>query len=131
MIHGTGTHGLTPHGDITDGMTRSMWEAGMTLGITADSTIHGSTEVIMTLGITEDSIVHGTTEASTDHTIADGMEDGTRSGLDITLDTTQPLTTMEKKFGEVRDMKPVQTGYLQAARPQGEASVRQRQRAEK
>ena len=44
MIHGTGTHGLTHHGDITAGMTRSMWEAGMTLGITADSTTLGTME---------------------------------------------------------------------------------------
>lgn len=106
-------------------------EDSTTHGITADSTIHGSTEDFMIRGITADSIAHGTTADSTDRTITDGMEDGTRSGPDITMDTTLSLTTMAKTYGEVRDTRPALTEYLQAVHHQGEASVRPQPYAER
>jgi hypothetical protein len=59
------------------------------------------------------------------------MEDGTRSGPDITMDTTLYLTTMAKTYGEVRDTRPALTEYLQAVHHQGEASVRPQPYAER
>lgn len=74
MTHGTGTHGLTHHGDTTAGMIRSIQEVGMTLGITEDSAgmTHGTTVD------TVDGITHGTIII-----IQDGMGDSVHTG-DIT-----------------------------------------------
>lgn len=85
MTHGTGTHGLTLHGDITDGMTRSMWEAGMTLGITADSTTLGTMEAgAGTTGMA--IIITLTTAAGTEAgTLTTDMDTGTYTDRDISM----------------------------------------------
>ena len=79
--HGIGIHGLIHHGDITVGMTRSIFQAGMTHGI-MDS---------------EAGMTHGTADGLTTTTIADGTEDGTLTG-DITMDrdTIQEVTDLSK-----------------------------------
>lgn len=80
-LHGIGIHGLTVLGDITDGMTRSISEAGTTLGITADG---------MTLGIMEDGGV-GMTLGTIIIIIADGTAAGILTGVIITTDMARDM----------------------------------------
>lgn len=60
IVHGTGIHGHTRHGDIADGTTRSICQ---------DGTIHGTTD-------TPDGMTHGITDGIITIIIADGTEDG-------------------------------------------------------
>lgn len=56
ITHGTGTHGLTPHGDTMDGMTLSIFPDGTTHGITdmEDGMTHGTTDgLIITIIIAD------------------------------------------------------------------------------
>lgn len=79
MIHGTGTHGLTPHGTIVVGTTHGITdtEDGMTLGTTADT---------MEVG-TEDGTTHTTVTCIL--ITQDGTEVGTHTGDTITTTSTQ------------------------------------------
>ena len=110
MIHGTGTHGLTHHGDITAGMTRSMWEAGMTHGITADSTTLGTMEA--GAGITGTAIIiTRTTAAGTEAGILI-MDTDTYMVLDTSMTSrADPDTT---GISEARDTRQDQTECSQA-----------------
>lgn len=112
MIHGIGTHGPTPLGDTTAGMIRSMWEAGMTLGITADST---------TLGIMADGA--GTTGTATIiiRTTAAGTEAGTLTtdmDMDIYMVRDTSMTNRADRditdISEDRDIRRVPTEYSRA-----------------
>lgn len=67
--HGIGIHGLTVLGDITDGMTRSISEAGTTLGITAAGMTLGTIIII----------------------IADGTVAGILTGVIITTDMARDI----------------------------------------
>ena len=110
MIHGIGTHGPTPLGDITAGTIRSMWEAGMTLGITADSTTLG----IMAAGA-------GTTGTATIiiRTTAAGTEAGTlTTDMDIYMVRDTSMTNRADRditdISEDRDIRRVPTEYSRA-----------------
>ena len=110
MIHGIGTHGPTPLGDTTAGMIRSMWEAGMTLGITADSTTLG----IMAAGA-------GTTGTATIiiRTTAAGTEAGTlTTDMDIYMVRDTSMTNRADRditdISEDRDIRRVPTEYSRA-----------------
>jgi hypothetical protein len=139
-VHGTGagiiTHGTAAHGLSVLGIT----EGSMILGTMVDSTVHGTSVDSMNLGTTAgstilgimaDSTTHGIMAGSTGLITMDGMVDGIRSGLDIIRDTILFLTIMAKTYGEVRDMRPAQTGYLQAAHLQEEVSDHHRLHAER
>lgn len=110
-----GTHGISRHGDITDGMT-----LGTTVQ-TGDGTTHGITEDTgagMTLGIMEDTgagMTHGTT------TITDGT---THTGDTITTITGQAITlTIIRMCGMVQDIRPGLKEYLEAPRRSEEESA--------
>ena len=90
-VHGIGTHGPTPLGDITAGTIRSMWEAGMTLGIM---------EVFTSVG--------------GDPIIADGTGAGIHTGTDITTDTTRDITMTMWRNGTEKDIRQDLTGHMQA-----------------
>lgn len=106
MIHGTGTHGLTHHGDITAGMTRSMWEAGMTHGITADS---------MTLGTMEAGAGTTGTAIIITRTTAAGTEAGT---LTTDTDRDTSMTSLADRdttgISEDRGIRQDRKEYSQA-----------------
>lgn len=75
----------------------------MTRGITADGTVHGTTEDGTTLGITD---------------MQDGTADGIRSGRDITLAVIQDTTMVTMPTsGEARDIRQDPTGALPAGQP--------------
>ena len=122
-VHGTGAgiiilgiHGVSPHGDITDGTTHGTMEptgVGMTLGTTADTG--------------EDGTIHGITEAS-------GEADGTTQDITHTTDgmihigattiTTMVraiILTITRMCGMVQDIRPVLTDSLQAHHHSGAA----------
>ena len=139
-VHGTGagiiTHGTAAHGLSVLGIT----EGSMILGTMVDSTVHGTSADSMTLGTTAasiilgimvDSTIHGIMAGSTGHITTDGTEDGILSGLDIIRDITLSLTTIAKMYGEVQDIRPAQTEYLQAAHLQEEVSDHHRLHAER
>lgn len=103
-------------GDITDGTIRSMWEDGMILGITADSTILGTMEA--GAGITGTAIITRTTAAGTEAGI---RTMGISTGTDIfTTSRAVPVTT---STSEDRGIRPVPTGYLPEAVHSAEAQV--------
>lgn len=106
-------------GDITAGTIRSMWEAGMILGITADSTILGTMEA--GAGITGTAtIITRTTAAGTEAGIRT-MGMGISTGTDIfTTSRAVPVTT---STSEDRGIRPVPTGYLPEAVHSAEAQV--------
>ena len=112
MIHGTGTHGLTHHGDITAGMTRSMWEAGMTHGITADSTTHGTMEAgAGTTGMA--IIITRTTAAGTEAgTLTTDMDTGTYMDQDTSMTSLVDRDTTG--ISEARDIRQGLKEYSQA-----------------
>jgi hypothetical protein len=112
MIHGTGTHGLTPHGDITAGMTRSMWEAGMTHGITADSTTLGTMEA--GVGITGTAIIiTRTTAAGTEAgTLTTDMDTGTYTDRDTSMTSLADRDTTG--ISEDRGIRQDRKEYSQA-----------------
>ena len=112
MIHGTGTHGLTHHGDITAGMTRSMWKAGMTHGITADSTTHGTTaDGAGTTGTA--IIITRTTAAGTEAgTLTTDMDTGTYTVRDISMTSRADRDTTGTS--EARGIRQDRKEYSQA-----------------
>lgn len=74
MTHGITTHGHTAHGDMEAGTTHGTdTPAGMTHGTTVHMDIMDHTGVTTT-------------------TTADGMEDGTRIGITIIMDTTTEVS---------------------------------------
>lgn len=74
MTHGITTHGHTAHGDMEAGTIHGTdMQAGMTHGTTAHMDIMDLTGDITT-------------------TTADGMEDGTRIGITIIMDTTTEVS---------------------------------------
>lgn len=111
-----GTHGISRHGDITDGMT-----LGTTVQ-TGDGTTHGITEDTgedgMTLGIMEDTgagMIHGTT------TITDGT---THTGDTITTITDRAITlTIIRMCGMAQDIRPGLKEYSEAPRRSEEESA--------
>lgn len=111
-IHGTGTHGPSPHGDITAGTIRSMWEAGMTHGITADSTTLGTMEAgVGTTGTA--TIITRTTAAGTEAgTLTTDMDTGTYTGRD-TPRTNRAVRDTTITSGD-RDIRQDPTGCSQA-----------------
>ena len=121
-VHGTGagitthgTHGLSLHGDITDGTIHGTTEqtgAGMTHGTMADIGAVG-----MTHGITADT-------GEADGTIPDIIHttDGTiHTGVTITTTARVISLIITRMCGMVQDIRQVQTGSLQAHHPLEEA----------
>ncbi len=105
--HGTGadtillgTHGVTVHGDTTDGMILTGMEDGMTHGTIQVGTIH--------IG-TADGMTHGTTGA-TGTTIITTTAGTTRIGTIITISREDRRATDTTGRG----MKPAPTGYSAA-----------------
>lgn len=101
MIHGIGTHGPTPLGDTTAGMIRSMWEAGMTLGIMADGAGTTGTATIII------------------RTTAAGTEAGTlTTAMDIYMVRDTSMTNRADRditdISEDRDIRRVPTEYSRA-----------------
>ena len=113
-LHGTGIHGLTILGDITDFMTRGTtaagMEDGMTHGITADGTV-----AFMTRGTTAAGTVLGVT------IMQDGTADGILTGTDIT--TTLQLT--RQTDGGAADTRPDPTAFSQAEAAREQDSAHQ------
>lgn len=110
--HGTGTHGLTAHGDITiaDGTTH---------GTTGDGMTHGTT------GDTGDGTTLGTARI-TIHTTADGMADGIHIGVITTItamapDTSEMWTTI-RMYGMDQDTRQARKEYSEAVHRSEEAS---------
>ena len=80
-----GIRGISPLGDIADGMTDGITEAGTAHIITVDTTADGTT--LGTGEVLGDGMTLGTaTIIITAHIIADGTEDGIHTG-DITIIT--------------------------------------------
>ena len=129
--HGTGagitthgTHGISPHGDITAGTTHGIMGqtgAGMTLGTTED---------------TGDGTIHGITAdtGEADGTMPDIIRttDGTtRSGAATITTMAQAISlTITRMCGMDRDIRQVRTGSSQARHPSGEALAAEAQSAE-
>lgn len=119
-VHGTGAdtirlgiHGVSHHGDITDGMILGIMED------TGDGTTRGSTA-----DGTEDGTILGTTEDIT-AVIGDGMTHGTALIMDgttrsgdtiITGQATSEDRNMTTKSGTVQDTRQDQTGFPAADR---------------
>lgn len=100
MTLGTGTHGLILHGiGAVHGITAAGMPAGTTRGTAGDGMIHG--------------IMADITEPGGVTTTADGTEDGTLYGTDISMQTP----------GGVQGCRPVPTGYMPAGIPSGEESA--------
>ena len=97
-VRSIGTHGHIPHTGITAGTTRSISEAGMTLGTTA----------------TEDGMEVGTTHITDTCTLttADGTADGTHTGATTHIITI--LSTSRMITGTDQDTAPAPTGSSQA-----------------
>ena len=123
-VHGIGAditilgthHGVSPHGDITDGTTHGTMAqtgAGMTLGTMADTGAAG-----MIHGITADTgEADGTTPdiiRTTDGTTHSGATTITTMAQDISLTTT-------RMYGMDQDIRQAQTDSSQAHHPSGAA----------
>lgn len=99
---GTGTHGHTHHGAITDGI--------MT---------HGTTAVGTTLGTTADTGDGTTGTATITHITADGTADGTLiiiTDISIVLATSTPNPEIITVISEATDIRPGQTECSPAGR---------------
>ena len=99
MTHGTavigiGTHGHSPHGDTTDGMTHITTEDGTTHGTT--DTADGTDTVICIL------------------TTADGTEDGIHIGDIITTTISLEAQRRTETSGMAAATRVAQTEYSQA-----------------
>lgn len=111
-----GTHGISRHGDITDGMIH-----GTTVQ-TGDGTTHGITEDTGEAGMT-----HGTTEdigAGMTHGITLTTDGTTHTGDTITTITDRAITlTIIRMCGMVQDIRPGLKEYSEAPRRSEEESA--------
>ena len=117
--HGTGIHGLTVLGVITDftirGITEAGMEDGMTHGITADGTV-----AFMTRGTTAAGTALGVI------IMQDGTVDGIPTGTDITI----ILQLTKQTDGEAAGIRPDPTVYSQAEAAHGPDSAHRPERHE-